>query len=79
MYKLIAIYKMPSDLESFEKHYDEIHAPLAAKVPSLKELRVNKITGTPQGESDLLMIAEMVFENKDDFKTGMKSSENSLP
>lgn len=77
MYKLIAIYKMPSDIESFEKHYNEVHAPLAAKVPHLVELRINKIQGTPKGPSDLLMIAEMVFKNKDDFKLAMKSPENA--
>lgn len=76
MNKLIAIYKIPNDIDAFEKHYNEVHAPLAAKVPGLKELRINKITGTPRGASDLHLIAEMVFENKEAFKTAMKSDEN---
>ncbi len=77
MYKLIAIYKIPNDIDAFDKHYNEIHAPLAAKVPGLVELRVNKIHGTPAGASNLHIIAEMVFNNKEDFKTAMKSEENA--
>ncbi|EQC43967.1 EthD family reductase [Bacteriovorax sp. Seq25_V] len=77
MYKLIAIYKIPNDIDAFEKHYNEVHGPLAAKVPGLVELRVNKIQGTPAGASNLHIIAEMVFKNKDDFKVAMKSEENA--
>lgn len=76
MYKLIAIYKIPNDIDAWEKHYVEVHTPLVKKVPSMKELRLNRITGTPRGASDLHVIAEMVFENKDDFKAGMSSEEN---
>ena len=76
MYKLIAIYKIPSDIESFNKHYQDVHTPLAAKVPGLKELRVSKIDGTPRGASDLHMIAEMVFDDKTSFGEAMKTKEN---
>ena len=65
MYKLIAIYKIPNDIDAWEKHYAEVHTPLVKKVPSMKELRLNRITGTPRGASDLHVIAEMVFENKE--------------
>lgn len=76
MYKLIAIYKIPNDIDAFEKHYNEVHTPLIQKVPKLAELRINKITGTPQGEADLHLIAEMCFKSKEDFKEAMGSEEN---
>ena len=76
MYKLIAIYKQPENMDSFESHYQEVHAPLAKKIPGLKEIRLNRMTGTPRGESDLHLIAELCFETKDDFKAAMKSEEN---
>lgn len=65
MVKLIAIYRKPENVEEFDQHYNEIHAPLAAKMPGLIKLEVNRIYGTPMGESDLHLIAEMYFENKD--------------
>ena len=75
MYKLIAIYKIPSDKNAFERHYEEVHTPLGLKVPQMKELRISRVFGTPSGASDLHLIAEMCFENKDSFKTAMKSKE----
>ncbi len=75
MHKLVVTYKEPENTESFDKYYQDVHTPLAHKVPRLKELRVNKVFGTPAGHSDIYLIAEMCFENKDDFKEAMKSSE----
>lgn len=75
MYKMIAIYKKPQDQNTFDTWYEN-HKEIAKKVPLVKEFRFNKITGGPRGESDLYLIAELVFESKDDFKTAMGSPEN---
>lgn len=75
MYKMIAIYKMPADVNSFNDWYKG-HTELVKKVPHIKEVRVNKITGGPRGASDLHLIAEVCFANKDDFKAAMTSPEN---
>ena len=75
MFKLVAIYKVPKDIESFEKHYEEIHVPITKKIPNLKELRINRVFGAPMGKSDLHMIAELCFENKGAFKEAMGTKE----
>jgi uncharacterized protein (TIGR02118 family) len=78
MFKVIAVYKVPQDdaaKAQFETHYQEIHTPICLKIPGIKELRTNKIFGGPAGASNLLMIAEMVFENKDAWKAAMKTPE----
>jgi len=75
MYKMIAIFKVPSDVESFDKYYQEIHTPLTKKVPGIKEFRVSKVFGTPRGKSDLHLISEVVFATKEDFKMAMNSPE----
>ena len=75
MYKMIAVWKMPADKTSFDNWYTE-HNLLVKKVPLVKEFRLNKITGGPRGASDLYLIAELCFANKDDFKTAMTSPEN---
>lgn len=75
MFKLIAIYKKPEDLEQFDQHYFETHAPLANKMPGLIRMEVNKIFGTPAGESNLHLIAEMYFEDKDALLNALASSE----
>ena len=42
MVKFVALYKKPADVEAFEKHYNEIHAPLAKKMPGLVKLEVDR-------------------------------------
>jgi uncharacterized protein (TIGR02118 family) len=75
MYKMIAIYKTPADAQAFDQWYKS-HLEIAKKVPLVKEFRFSKITGGPRGASDLHLIAELVFNSKEDFKTAMSSPEN---
>lgn len=78
MFKVMAVYKVPADdaaKAKFEEHYKTVHTPICLKIPGIKELRTNKIFGGPTGASNLYMIAEMVFENKDSWKAAMKTPE----
>ena len=75
MYKMVAIYKTPTDIGAFDEWY-KAHTELAKKVPLVKEFRFTKITGGPRGTSDLHLIAELCFASKEDLKTAMSSPEN---
>ena len=75
MYKMIAIYKVPTDVNAFEDWYKG-HMEIAKKVPNVLEFRLNKVTGGPRGASDLHLLTELVFASKEDFKTAMGSPEN---
>lgn len=75
MVKLVAIYRKPEDIEAFDKHYNEVHAPLAEKMPGLIKMEVSRIYGTPMGESDLHLIAEMYFESKEALMEALSSPE----
>lgn len=77
MYKFIALYKKPDDVAAFMDHYENVHAPLARKVPGLQKLVVNRIKGDAfGGEPPYFLIAEMHFATKEDFETAMRSEEN---
>jgi uncharacterized protein (TIGR02118 family) len=78
MFKVIAVYRVPTDEQTraaFDDHYKNVHTPICLKIPGIKELRTNKIFGGPTGASNLQMIAEMCFENKDAWKAAMKTPE----
>lgn len=75
MVKLIALYKSPDNKEEFDKHYREVHAPLAKKMPGLRKLEVAKITGAPIGEPKHYLIAEMYFDSLDALNASMASPE----
>ena len=77
MYKFIALYKKPADVPAFLEHYQNVHAPLARKIPGLNNLVVNRITANAfGGEPPYFLIAEMHFNTKDEFDAAMKSDEN---
>lgn len=76
MSKFLAFYKTPSDVAAFEKAYWETHVPLVEKIPGLQKVVVNKITGSPMGEPDFYMIAELHFADGEAMKAGLSSPEN---
>ena len=75
MVKIIALYRKPADIESFDKHYFEIHAPLVRKMPGLLKLEVTKVTGAPIGEAPYYLMAEMYFDSVDAMNASNASPE----
>ncbi|GAF12542.1 ethyl tert-butyl ether degradation EthD [Bacillus sp. JCM 19046] len=76
MAKLIALYKQPEDKKAFDDHYFNVHAPITEKIPGLREMKVTTFSGTPMGEeSPYYLMCEMVYDNMDDLKQGLRSEE----
>lgn len=76
MYKLIALFAHPENVEEFNRHYDEVHTPLMRKVPGLKDLVVTRNLRSFGLDSPWYLVAEMIFEDRDAFKAAMASDEN---
>ena len=67
MYKIVAIWGAPkdSDIEAFEKHYREVHVPLARKVPGLKKLILTRIdSGLEGAKPPFYRVAELYFDSE---------------
>lgn len=75
MVKLIAMYKKPADVAAFDEHYFNTHIPLSNKMPGLKKVEISKVLGTPMGESEYYLMAELYFEDMDALKAAMSSPE----
>ena len=75
MVKLTALYKKPSDPQQFDKHYKEVHMPLANKIPGTTKTEVAKVIGSPAGESNYYLMTSMYFDSLDSLKAGMGSEE----
>lgn len=74
--KLVAVYNRPVDQAAFDRHYEEVHTPLAKAVPGLSELRVTRMNKRLMGEHDIYLIAELVFPDQETFNAAMASPEN---
>jgi len=64
MAKMTVIYKTPKDKDFFEKHYFDVHVPLANQLPGLIKYEINDgpIASTT-GHTDVYRIANLYFES----------------
>src|SRR6185437_8078115 len=74
MARMIVIYKTPEDKNAFDKHYFEVHIPLAKKLPGLRKYDISKspIISTT-GDLDTYLIGTLHFDSLDAIKTAFAS------
>lgn len=76
MFQLTALYNHPEDPASFDKHYDEVHAPLANSVPGLQRYSVSRPAAGPDGSAPpYYLVAVLEFEDETAFAAGMGGAE----
>lgn len=64
MAHMVVIYRTPKDVTAFDKHYFDVHVPLAKKLPGLRKYEVSKssiVSLFSARESHL--IATLYFDN----------------
>ncbi|MEK6322720.1 MAG: EthD family reductase [Acidobacteriota bacterium] len=60
--KFIVIYPRPTDVEAFEKLYQDEHVPMAVeKLAGKTKFVATKVVGSPQGEPPFYRVAEIHF------------------
>jgi uncharacterized protein (TIGR02118 family) len=74
MVKMTAIYKTPKDVDFFEKHYFEVHIPLAKQLPSLIKYEINDGTiMSTTGHTETYRIANLYFESIEEMMKSFQS------
>ncbi len=64
MARMVVIYRTPKDVEAFDRHYFEIHVPLAKKIPGLRKYEVSDgPIATPIGNPDVYRIGTLYFDD----------------
>jgi len=74
MAKMLVIYKTPADPAAFERHYFDIHLPLAKQLPGLRRYDVSKqpIVNMLQGETPYI-VATLYFDSLDAMRAAFAS------
>lgn len=76
MYQLTALYNHPEDAAAFDRHYDDVHAPIAAKIPGLQRYTVSRPGPDPEGNPPAYhLVAVLDFADEAAFGAGMGSAE----
>jgi uncharacterized protein (TIGR02118 family) len=61
---MVVIYRTPKDPAAFDRHYFEVHVPLAKKLPGLRTYEVSRGTvATPAGSLPVHMVATLQFDS----------------
>ncbi|MGH7126231.1 MAG: EthD family reductase [Stellaceae bacterium] len=64
MARMVVIYKMPRDPAAFDRHYFQVHVPLAKQLPGLREYSVSRgPIATPAGGPPFHMVAALRFDS----------------
>lgn len=76
MVKLVALYKHPRNEEEFDEHYFNVHAPITAKIPGLREMKVTRMTESPMGgDAKYYLMCEMFYDDIKALRNGLGSDE----
>jgi uncharacterized protein (TIGR02118 family) len=62
MVRFLVLYDRPDDPEAFERHYRDVHIPLASKLPGLRRYTISRNTAPIRGEPCYL-IAELDWDD----------------
>jgi len=77
MTTLLALYRRPDGgpdaLAEFERRYAAEHLPLVAETPGLRSTRVRRVSEALGGETDLVMITTMEFDDRAAMDAGLAS------
>jgi uncharacterized protein (TIGR02118 family) len=73
MHRITVQYGEPADPATFDKHYTEVHVPLASRLPGLRRYSISRPRGL--GGSAPYLVAELWFDDADALKAALKSPE----
>ena len=76
MFQLTALYSHPEDPAAFDKHYREVHAVLASKLPGLQRFTVSWPAPAPDGaQPSHYFIATLYWDTAEECQAALSGPE----
>jgi uncharacterized protein (TIGR02118 family) len=63
MVRFLVVYPQPSDPAAFDRHYFEVHVPLAKCLPGLRRYTVSKAPARIRGAEPFYLVAELDWDD----------------
>lgn len=73
MPRLIALYNVPESPDAFDAHYRDVHSPIVARYPNLREVRLTTPVGVAGRPPPYHLMAEMLFDTTADLEAALMS------
>lgn len=75
-HQLTALYNPPADPQAFDTHYEQVHAPLALKLPGLRTFTLSHPDPGPDGTPPSIhLVAVLTFDSEDALNTALGGPE----
>lgn len=74
MYKLTLLFHDNAAIPDLAERWSREFVPLADQLPGLKAVVVSHVEGGPAGPSDIRLIHELIFDDKDALTAAMQSA-----
>jgi uncharacterized protein (TIGR02118 family) len=63
MIRFLVLYKQPTDTEAFDRHYSEVHIPLAKSLPDLRSYTLSRKATVVRGEDPYYLVAQLDWDD----------------
>lgn len=73
--RFLVLWGRPDDPAAFERHYRDVHIPLALKIPGLRRYSVSHDIAAVRGGDPYYRVAELKFDNLESLRSGFQSPE----
>jgi uncharacterized protein (TIGR02118 family) len=75
MVRFLVLYDEPNDREAFDRHYQEVHIPLAKKLRGLRRYTISRNARPIRGGDAYYLIAELDWDDMDALRRAFRSPE----
>lgn len=73
MVKVLVLFGIPIDKDSFDRHFETAHCPLLKEIPELQAIGVSVVEGVVAGELPVYRIVELQFDSESAMQEGLNS------
>ncbi len=73
MVKWTALYRKPDDSAAFDKWFMEQHLPICREWPDVEHIHVQRVTGSPRGDSEYHWVFEAVYKDSETMMASLMS------
>lgn len=73
--RFLVLYDRPQDVEAFERHYYEVHIPLAKKLPGLRRYTIGRNPSAVRGGDPSFLVGELDWDDMASLRRAFESPE----
>ena len=75
MVRFLVLYERPRDVKAFERHYREVHVPLAKQLPGLRRYTVSRDVASIRGGEPYFLVGELEWDDMAALRRAFESDE----